>query len=229
VGLNLLGGLAMRRIFGVLMFLLLCVVAWSAPQDSVRYARESKLLQNMFTKAKDGIVLCYSSVAKTTGFFVSADGWVVTAGHNVDPDFPKVHKIYVKLNRYSDEVYESTEILPRAHGLDLMAFKIDFKPKFFFKQYKKAVWFEECWIFGFRGSSGKVPSNAGYATYRMYDTKYLQTTATAMFGNSGSPVLNYRGEVLGICIMRVYGSNDGVAILSHYIQEYLQEHKIIKK
>ena len=111
----------------------------------------------------------------------------------------------------------------------MIAFKIDLKPKFFFKKFEKAVWFEECWIFGFRGSSGKVPSNAGYVTYNMRDGRFLQTTAAAMFGNSGSLVLTRKGVVLGICTLRVYGSNDGVAILSTYIQEYLRKYKIIQK
>ena len=98
----------MRRAFGVLAFLLVLTVAWLFPQEvqDLRTVRESKLLQNMFAKVMDGIVLCYSSVAKTTGFFVSADGWIVTAGHNVDSDFPQVHKIYVKLDRHSDKVYQ---------------------------------------------------------------------------------------------------------------------------
>lgn len=185
--------------------------------------RESEKLALVFTKVKDGVVYCYSDGSKTTGIFVSKDGWVLTAGHKVDKDFPAAHPIHVKLTRETDgEVFRSVKIIIPPADWDLLLFKIDHKPKFYFKKFKRPFLFEENWVFGFRASSGKVPSSAGYVTFNMLDPRLLLTTASVVQGNSGSPVLNRWGAVLGI-VIRGYDFGDGLFIPSNIIKDYIEK------
>jgi len=203
--------------------LIICLLCWinylsgQAPELT-----ESERLAIMFNEVKDGIVFCYSDGSKTTGIFVSKDGWILTAGHKVDKDFPAAHRIHVKLTRGDDgEVFQSVKIISPPPDWDLLLFKIDYKPKFYFKRFKKPYLFQENWIFGFRISSGKVPSSAGYITHNTQLPKLLLTTAPVIGGNSGSPVLDRKGNVLGV-LTRGYAFGDGFFIPSVVVKEYIK-------
>jgi len=168
--------------------------------ENTKFIRESSLLHNLFIRLMPGIVYCYSGDSKTTGFFVSKDGWVVTAGHKVDRDFPKANEIHIIFNRHqTTEALKSNNIII-AKGFDLLAFKINYQPKFYFKKFRNPHLFEECWIFGFRGVADLVPSGPGYVTYNIHKPAMFYLTARIYFGNSGSPVINRKGEVLGVAV-----------------------------
>ena len=201
--------------------LLFCIIYLYSGQS--RIPTESKRLSVMFNRVANGIVYCYSDGSKTTGILVSKDGWILTAGHKVDKDFPAAHPIHVKLTRESSsEVFQSIKIIPPTPEWDLLLFKIDHKPKFYFKRFKKSYLFEENWIFGFRASSGKVPSSAGYITFNMAYPHLFLTTASAVAGNSGSPVISRWGIVLGM-ITRGYNFGDSFFIPSDVIKEYIKK------
>lgn len=212
--------------------IIICLLFWvqATPLDTQVYngrqicpipPPESELLAKMFDTAKDGIVFCEANRLKTTGIFVSKDGWILTAGHLTDRDFTAVSSIQVKLTRAPDaKVFQSTEVLPLVRGLDLLLLKIDYKPKFYFKRFKVPAFFEENWIFGFRLTSAKVPSSPGYVTQETQYSQFLLTTATSIGGNSGSPVLNRSGCVLGIIIMG-YTFGDSLFIPADIVKEYI--------
>ena len=204
------------------IILALCLPCWISLSAQVYERVESQELALMFNEVQNGIVYCYSDGSKTTGFFVSKDGWILTAGHKVDKDFPAAHPIHVKLTRENNsEVFQSTRIISPSPDWDLLLFKIDYKPKFYFKRFKRPFLFEENWIFGFRASSGKVPSNLGYITFNMAYPRLLLTTASAVSGNSGSPVLNRWGGVLGI-VTKGYQFGDTLFIPSNIIKDYIK-------
>jgi len=213
----------MKKVKSIILavYLLVCVGYLYSGQLHERV--ESQELESMFNKVKNGIVYCYSNGSKTTGFFVSKDGWILTAGHKVDKDFPAAHPIHIKLTREKDgKVFQSTKIIAPVQNWDLLLFKTDYKPKFYFKKFKKPYFFEENWIFGFRATSGKVPSSSGYVTFTMAYSNLLLTTASAMKGNSGSPVLNRYGIVLGI-VTRGYEFGDTLFISSGIIKEFIKK------
>jgi hypothetical protein len=206
--------------------LFLVVLVLAVPQIDIDkvFIEESEILQRLFSKVGNGIVYCYSNHSKTSGFFISKDGWAITAGHKVDRDFPEANIIYVKLDRTKDgqDVHKSTKIIPPQVELDLMLFKIDYKPKFYFKDFKKPHLYEENWIFGFRLSSNKVPSSSGFiATNKQYP-RLLVTTASICPGNSGSPVINKKGEVLGVAILG-YHFGDGYFIPGDRVKEFIEK------
>lgn len=212
------------------LIIFLCLLCWIlvplSPQvtDHLTYIiPESEKLTLMFNSIKDGIVYCYSDGSKTTGIFVSKDGWILTAGHKVDKDFPAAHLIHVKLTRENKgEIFKSTKIISPSPSWDLLLFKIDYKPKFYFKKFKNPHLFEENWIFGFRASSGKVPSSSGHITFNMLYPRLFLTTASSIGGNSGSPVLNRRGHIMGI-VTRGYSFGDTLFIPADIVKKYIEE------
>lgn len=195
------------------------------PQSLVeeRYRRESLQFFDKLYYMSEGLVLVFTGLSKGTGFFVSSDGWILTAGHGVDFDFPTVGDVWVKLERDDSAlIYRATSLIKPPVGVDLLLVKVEHKPKFFFKNFKRAQLFEETWVFGFRGTSGKALSSPGYITTNSYIRGFLQTTASATFGNSGSPVINRGGDVLGVCIAGVRTSGDTLFVPATVVVEYLR-------
>lgn len=221
--------------------ILLCILFFALPfislfgvqifNDQVvarSYVRESREFHNLLKKISEGIAFCYSGDSKTTGFAVSPDGWYITAGHGVDKDFPQSQKISVKLERKRDaKVYEAERIISPPLNTDLLLFKIDYSPKYYFKTFSKPHLFEENWIIGFRGESGKVASPAGYATHDVKFPFFVRTTARAMYGQSGGPVINRKGQVLGVAVLINTVSLDCLFVPSQVVEKYIEEN--IKK
>ncbi len=46
------------------------------------------------------------------------------------------------------------------------------------------------------------------------------------YGNSGSPVINRGGEVVGVCVMGMKLSHDGLFIPSSTVIKFLEQNKI---
>lgn len=209
----------------LILLLFVCSLSFSqfVNETKIQVLRESILLELMFHKVQRGIVFCHSGNSKTTGIFVSKDGWILTPRHKVDGDFPIVQTIYVKLQRTPNaEVFQSVEILPPTGIWDLLLFKIDYKPKFYFKKFAEPFLLQENWVFGFRYGSGKVPSSVGYIAINVDYPYLLLTTASVIHGNSGSPVLSRSGEVLGV-VIKGHKYGDGLFISSKYVEEYIKE------
>ena len=195
--------------------------------DFIFYIRLCRTLLNLFNTVIDGFFFCYRNDSKTTGFIVSKyDGegcWVMTAGHKVDPDFPIANEIHVKLSRAEDaEFFKSIKVIPPLKGYDLLLFKIPYKPEYHFEDFKDPYLFEENWIFGYRGNANLVPSSGGFVTTNMYKPHYYYSTAPILPGNSGSPVLNRKGEILGVAVEGIYGS-DCMFVPASAAKEYLDK------
>jgi len=196
---------------------------WTSDLDSDPMFTESARLLIMLSRIKNGIVYCYSNNSKTTGFFISNDGWILTAGHKVDQDFPQANQIHVKLARNGKAgVYTSVRIINPPLGWDLLLFKIDYKPKYHFTKFKEPYRFEENWIVGFRGVADISVSSNGFATTNTAYPRMYYTTATSVYGNSGSPVVNRFGEVLGVAVMR-HKDGDTLFVPAVIVKQYIQE------
>ena len=110
---------------------------------------------------------------------------------------------------------------------DLLLIKINYKPKFYFRDFKPPYLFEENWIIGYRGVANICVSPPGYATTNTAKPHLYYTTADAFFGNSGSPVINRKGEVLGVAV-EMFINGDGLFVPAQVVVKYLIENGVWK-
>lgn len=189
----------------------------------IQWLKESQKFFNIVNRISDALVWCYSANSKTTGIFVSKDGWIITAGHKVDLDFPESDEIHVKLERTRNAtVFKSQKIISPKPDLDLLLFKINYKPKYYFKKFKKPYLFEESWALGFRGHLGKCVSSPGYVTVYLPRLNLLASTVRIESGNSGSVLINREGEALGIVVLRTADTKDALFIPGHIVEEFIK-------
>gem|GEM_PF-1474325 len=153
-----------------------------------------------------------------SGFVVSADGFVVTNNHVISLDRKgAADEVSVK---FADGVEYPARIVGRDVDSDLAVLKIDAKAPLPFVQFGESSKARAGdWViaignpFGLGGSvtSGIISSvnrNTGTGAY----DHYIQTDASINSGNSGGPMFDMRGKVIGInnWIVAPSGGNIGI-------------------
>ena len=140
-----------------------------------------------------------------SGFIISADGFVVTNNHVVSPDSrAKLESITVTL---PDGTEYEAEVVGADAASDLAVLKIKANRSFPFVTFgdSSAARVGD-WVVAIGnpfGLGGTVTSGIISAVYRntgqggAYD-RYLQTDASINRGNSGGPLFDMRGNVIGI-------------------------------
>ncbi|MBA7682378.1 hypothetical protein ES703_90728 [subsurface metagenome] len=230
----------MKKLLYVVVAILLFVGVIHAQEwiaESIELT-ESIGLYEMFARMADGIVYCHSDRTKTTGVVVkktSTGSWILTAGHKVEMDFPQASKINVKVDRgRGSKTYISLEgsiIVPEERGLDLVLFFIEgLKTKYVFKRFRVPYQYEENWVFGFRGGAGKVPGSVGYVAGYFVERGFVFTSASVWYGCSGAPVVNRRGDALGL-IVRLANppSTDGLFVSGKLVKEFIERALVLQK
>ena len=144
-----------------------------------------------------------SDTGKTlgTGFFVAKDGKALTNAHVVD----RCHEVFVSF----DGQQTTAHILARDHENDLALLATDLHPP------NTANWRismrqgEDIVVFGFplagvlattgNVAAGNVTALAGLGN----DSRFLQISAPVQPGNSGGPLLDRNGNVVGIVVAKL--------------------------
>lgn len=179
-----------------------------------------------------------------SGFIVSADGYIVTNNHVVAPGNPQstVESITVTL---PDRTEYEAELVGRDVGSDLAVLKVKPSKSLPFVKFgnsdKARV---GDWIlaignpFGLGGTvtSGIISAVARSTGSGSYADSFLQTDASINSGNSGGPMFDMNGDVIGINnrILSPSGGNVGIgfAIPSNFarpIVEALMKGKAIER
>lgn len=137
-----------------------------------------------------------------TGFYVSPEGFAVTNAHVVEG----CSTVQVS-SALSKPLIAS--IVARDTANDLALIKTDAKPNASASFRTGVRVGESIWAFGFPFSgllatggnftSGNVSAVAGLRD----DTKYLQITAAVQAGNSGGPILDQDGNVVGVVVAKL--------------------------
>jgi len=155
-----------------------------------------------------------------SGFFVSADGLIVTNNHVVEG----AEKIRVRL---TDETELAAKIVGRDPATDVALIKVDAKGPFPFLTFgdsdalKVGEWvmavgnplaMEHTVTVGVVSAKGRrigISPNANASSFE----DFIQTDAAINLGNSGGPLVNVRGEVVGMnSAINAGGQNIGFAI-----------------
>ncbi len=173
----------------------------------------------------------YRRQAQGSGFIISKDGYILTNNHLVG----EAEKVTVKL---SDDKQYDGEIIGTDPASDIAVIKIDTDDLNYLKIADSDTIEVGEWVlavgnpFGLSHSvtagiiSAKGRSGVGVAAYE----DFIQTDAAINPGNSGGPLLNLRGEVIGIntAIISQTGGNLGIGLaipsnMAKYIYDQILE------
>lgn len=174
-----------------------------------------------------------------SGFIVSSDGYIVTNNHVVDG----ADKIEVRVSKSKGETNGENQetfvakLIGRDSRTDVALLKIDAKTKLPFAylgnsdRLEKGDWvvamgnpfgLDHSVSIGIVSAKGREISNS---ENRRFDD-FIQTDAAINFGNSGGPLVNVRGEVVGInTAITAQGSGIGFAIPINLVKEVIGELK----
>lgn len=172
-----------------------------------------------------------------SGFIISKDGYIITNNHVIDgADKVEVALNVMKRNESTKEIY-TAKIIGRDPRTDIALIKIDTKralPIAYLGQssdLKKGDWVVAIGNpFGLdRSVSLGIVSALGREISpnenRRFDD-FIQTDAAINFGNSGGPLVNLKGEVIGInTAISAQGSGIGFAVPIDLVKEILPQLK----
>ncbi|XP_069773912.1 serine protease HTRA1-like [Narcine bancroftii] len=167
------------------------------------------------------------SVASGSGFIVSEDGLIVTNAHVLN------NKQKIKVELKSGEAYEAKvkdvdrksdialiEINPkRTLPVLLLARSSDLRPGEFVVAIGSPFSLQNTVTTGIVSTTERGGKELGL---KDSDMEYIQTDAIINYGNSGGPLVNLDGEVIGINTLKVT-AGISFAIPAHRIQQFLAE------
>ena len=135
-----------------------------------------------------------------TGFFISADGYILTNNHMVEKD----KTVRVTITTTAGDDYDA-KIIGVDPGTDLALIKIEAKNMPFAELGDSSQTKVGEWVLAIGNPLGLDNTvTAGIVSYkgRSIDTQsyqdFIQTDAAINRGNSGGPLINMKGEVVGI-------------------------------
>jgi serine protease Do len=135
-----------------------------------------------------------------TGFFISADGYILTNNHMVEKDVT----VRVTVTTTAGVDYDA-KIVGADPGTDLALLKIEARNQPFAELGDSSLVKVGEWVLAIGNPLGMDNTvTAGIVSYkgRSIDTQsyqdFIQTDAAINRGNSGGPLINMKGEVIGI-------------------------------
>jgi S1-C subfamily serine protease len=145
-----------------------------------------------------------------TGFFVGADGYLVTNAHVVDGcDDPKIVRGLAEP--------AVAQVLARDAQNDLALLKVDFAPDRVAALRAGVKVGEEVAAFGYplqstlQGGGNFTVGNVSALSGMQNDSRHVQITAPVQPGNSGGPVVDRAGNVIGVVVSGLGMHNKGAA------------------
>ena len=172
------------------------------------YLQYDCVRENIASKPKNSNDNKIVAASSGTGFFISKQGHIVTNQHVIDSCSS------VKVN-FSGKEYD-TQVISSDKMNDLAIIKTNMSPvKVFSIETEDASLLEDVIIAGYplgkkvsasiKTSKGSVTALAGYGD----NFSEFQTDAAMNKGNSGGPIINQKGNVVGVAVA-AYGKEQGV-------------------
>ena len=174
-----------------------------------------------------------------TGFLVSADGYIVTNGHVVSSKDAK-YVVYLNGEDSKGEKIEA-KVLARDPNTDLAILKIDRNnlPHLEFSDSSKLQVGQTAITIGYAlgefdntvskgvvsGLSRSITAGGGFGSKSEKLKNLIQTDAAVNPGNSGGPMLDIEGNVIGVNVAMANAENIGFAIPGNEAKRAFEEVK----
>jgi len=174
--------------------------------------RTAKLTPTTIEKNVDrfgeGVVMVTSPAGQGSGFFINADGYLITNYHVIARETRVKVTVFCKTAEgFEQKPYKQVKIVALNPFMDLALLKIE-APAAPFKyvylgETGELVGGQECFAIGNPlGLTRTVSQGIVSTTNRNFGGQlYVQTTASVSPGNSGGPLFNLKGEVIGVTSM----------------------------
>ena len=178
-------------------------------------------------------------VGAGTGFIVSKDGYIITNRHVVE-DLEARYTVFLNISENQEKGVEA-EVLALDPSHDLAVLKIDKTdlPYLEFGDSDNLKLGQTAITIGYAlgefdntiskgiisGLSRSIYASSGYGRrgQRLYNL--IQTDAAINFGNSGGPMLNIEGKVIGVNVAMARAENIGFAVASNEAKRAFTEVK----
>ena len=187
-------------------------------------------VQDLVKQLGQAVVQVRTPEGLGSGFFVNADGYLITNFHVIEGETELSVEVYSQVNGQLDrDTYKQVRIVAinKFHDLALLHIEDKNAPKF------KYVTLGSSDALNVGDSVFAIGSPLGLErtmTEGILSTKtrelegelYLQTTAQINPGNSGGPLFNLAGEVVGVTNMKIlFGEGLGFAIPVELVKNFL--------
>jgi len=213
---------------------LLELIAQPAPEGPRRSVSE------VVAQYEDAVVVVKTPAAWGAGFIISPDGYVVT-NHHVIRGEKKVSIMFLVQERAARARRTVTDVKIIAFNpyVDLALLKIEKKalkglslhraPFGAMDRLKKG---DPVFAIGNPGLGAKVLSHTvsqgivSSPARNIAGLLYIQTTAAVNPGNSGAPLFNAQGHVVGVVTLKAfYQENIAFAIPVNYVKDFIRHHE----
>ncbi len=184
-------------------------------------ASTSSDFSNIIEDVVKSVVSIKTNVAQGSGFIISSEGFVVTNAHVINGG-SYANAIL------SDQTSKSLSLIGYDTDMDVALLKMEgsFDELSFGSSNSVRVGEKVIAIGNPLGLSFSVTEGIISAVSRQisgYPGRYIQTDASLNPGNSGGPLIDVNGEVIGINNFKVEGESLGLALESKYVIETINE------
>ena len=188
---------------------------------------------------RPGVVHIKASGKSGTGFIINSQGYIISNFHVVgDERYIDVTSYYYQGDDLKRDIYRNIELVAFSQLMDISLLRI---PTEQLRPERLTPIPIARSGSGVPGSAAIAIGNPGMGTMALdhtisegivssidrnfSDIIYLQTTAAVNPGNSGGPLLNSNGEVIGLVTYKAFmQDNIGFALPTHYIRYFIERH-----
>ena len=188
-------------------------------------------IKDLVERFAEGVVLVQTPAGLGSGFFINSDGYLLTNHHVIEKETKITVVVFQKKdNDFVRHHLDKVDIIAANAFLDLALLRVtkpeNLKIKPLYLGDGDAVKTGDS-VFAIGNPLGLERTvSQGIVSNRNRTVQgqvYLQTTAAINPGNSGGPLLNMRGEVIGVTNMGyLFANNLGFAIPVSYVKDFLK-------
>lgn len=197
------------------------------------YKKYYKSWPELIAQSKKAVVLIKTPRATGSGFFISSDGLILTSAHLFNENYEEI-EIQLSSNEIKKGYLFKTAMPP----LDITILKIDGNSYNFLKisDSNNCIEGEEVMAIGApmalseTTTKGIISKCNRELDEETKEIKYIQTDTAISPGNSGGPLINGKGEVVGLMTFKVGAKgSEGLsfAIASNVVKDF-RDGKLVK-